>query len=112
MKFDIDKVNWSRYNEHGLADYMKQLSKLKHDALMAEGYYEIKAGDVADTVILSYRTREQTRVGIFNFASKSGYVSVNAQDGMYQDCLTKKEIVVENGKVQLDVRAIVFDIFK
>ena len=110
--FDIDKVNWSRYNEHGLADYMKQLSKLKHDAIMAEGYYEIKAGDVADTVILSYRTQEQTRVGIFNFASKSGYVSVNAQDGMYQDCLTKKEIVVENGKVQLDVRAIVFDIFK
>ena len=110
--FDIDKVNWSRYNEHGLADYMKQLSELKHDAIMAEGFYRIQTGDVADTVILSYETSYKTRVAIFNFASKSGVVSIEIADGIYKDCLTNKEVVVQDGKVQLDVRAIVFDIAK
>lgn len=110
--FDIDKVNWSHYNEHGLADYMKQLSDLKHDAIMADGYYRIKTGDVADTVILSYETSHETRVAIFNFASKSGEVSVDVADGVYMDCLTKREVRVTDGKVRLDVRAIVFDIVK
>lgn len=110
--FDIDKVNWRRYNEHGLADYMKQLSELKHDAIMAEGFYRIQTGDVADTVILSYETSYKTRVAIFNFASKSGVVSIEIADGIYKDCLTNKEVVVQDGKVQLDVRAIVFDIAK
>ena len=110
--FDIDKVNWSRYNEHGLADYMKQLSELKHDAIMAEGFYRIQTGDVADTVILSYETSYKTRVAIFNFSSKSGVVSIEIADGIYKDCLTNKEVVVQDGKVQLDVRAIVFDIAK
>lgn len=110
--FDIDKVNWSRYNEHGLAAYMKQLSELKHDSIIKDGYYQIKTGDVTDTAVLSYCTKEQIRIGIFNFGSKSGYVSVDVPDGMYQDCLTKKEIIVKDGKVKLDVRAIIFDIFK
>ncbi len=110
--FDIDKVNWSRYNEHGLAAYMKQLSELKHDSIIKDGYYQIKTGDVTDTAVLSYCTKEQIRIGIFNFGSKSGYVSVDVPDGMYQDCLTKIEIIVKDGKVKLDVRAIIFDIFK
>ncbi|RXD24728.1 alpha-amylase, partial [Acinetobacter baumannii] len=68
--------------------------------------------DVADTVILSYETSYKTRVAIFNFSSKSGVVSIEIADGIYKDCLTNKEVVVQDGKVQLDVRAIVFDIAK
>ena len=45
---------------------------------------------------------------IFNFASKSGVVSIEIADGIYKDCLTNKEVVVQDGKIQLDVRADVY----
>lgn len=110
--FDIDKVNWSRYNEYGLADYMKQLSDLKHEAIMVEGFYEIKLGDVADTVVLSYETDQLKRIAIFNFSSKSGFVSIQVEDGAYIDCLTKQKVKVEDGKLRLEVRPIIFDTVK
>lgn len=110
--FDIDKVNWSHYNGHGLADYMKQLSELKHESIMVDGFYEIKLADVADTVVLSYETERLKRIAVFNFSSKSGFVSIQVEDGIYTDCLTKQKVNVENGKVKLELHPIIFDLMK
>ena len=69
--FDVDKVDWSRYNEAGLADLMVRLSELKKDDVM-NGFYQLELGDVFDTVYLAYETHEEKRVAIFNFGLKSG----------------------------------------
>ncbi|MBQ4164593.1 MAG: alpha-amylase, partial [Turicibacter sp.] len=74
--FDVDKVDWSRYNEAGLADLMSRLAELKKDDVM-NGFYQLELGEVFDTVYLVYETREEKRVAIFNFGLKSGEISVH-----------------------------------
>ena len=109
--FDIDKVDWSRYNEAGLADLMVRLAELKKDDVM-NGFYQLELGEVFDTVCLAYETHEEKRVAIFNFGLKSGEISVNVPDGEYEDLITREMIVVYNGKVRLSAQPIIFDLKK
>ena len=62
--FDVDKVDWSQYNEARMADLMKQLAIIKKDPVMSEGYYEIELGTVSDTVYLSYESSVKQRLAI------------------------------------------------
>lgn len=109
--FDVDKVDWSRYNEAGLADLMCHLAKLKKDDVM-NGFYQLELGDVLDTVCLAYETHEEKRVAIFNFGLKSGEISVNVPDGEYKNLISDEFIVVQNGKIYLSEKPILFDLKK
>ncbi len=111
--FDVDKVNWSRYNANGLADYIKELVWLKKDAIMAHSNYRIELSkDVADVVILTHEDKHTKRVGIFNFGVRPGVVSVNALDGEYKHLIDDTLVTVKDNKVALSSRAILFDITK
>ncbi len=110
--FDIDKVDWSHYNEAGIADLMCQLARLKKDNIMRDGFYKIELGDVLDSVCLSYESEQEKRMAIFNFSLKSGEISVEAADGEYKNLLTNKVILVKDGKVRLTAEPIVFDMKK
>lgn len=110
--FDIDKVDWSRYNEAGIADLMSQLARLKKDNIMRDGFYKIELGDVLDSVCLSYESEKEKRMAIFNFSLKSGEISVEVADGEYKNLLTNKVILVKEGKVRLTAEPIVFDMNK
>lgn len=109
--FDVDKVDWSRYNEAGVADLMVRLAELKKDDVM-NGFYQLELGDVFDTVYLAYETCEEKRVAIFNFGLKSGEISVNVPDGEYEDLMTHELIAVYNGKIRLSAEPIIFDLKK
>ena len=107
--FDIDKVDWLRYNEAGMADLMCQLASLKKDDIMRDGFYTIELGEVLDTVRLMYHTKVKKRIAIFNFGLKSGEVSVDTVDGEYKNLLTNEVIRVKAGKVMLTAEPIVFE---
>ncbi|HAX72765.1 MAG TPA: alpha-amylase, partial [Firmicutes bacterium] len=108
--FDIDKVNWSRYNEHGLADFITVLAHMKKDAIMVDGYYDIKLSDVADCAIVTYQNDTLTRVGIFNFRSICGEVTVSLPDGNYTSVIDDTTVEVKEGKVKLSIRPLIFDV--
>ncbi|MBQ8993011.1 MAG: alpha-amylase [Turicibacter sp.] len=109
--FDVDKVDWSRYNEAGLADLMVRLTELKKDDVM-NGFYQLELGEVFDTDCLAYETHEEKRVAIFNFGLKSGEISVHVPDGDYENLITHELIVVQNGKIRLSAEPIIFDLKK
>lgn len=110
--FDIDKVDWSHYNEAGIADLMKQLAMIKKDDVMRDSFYEIELGDIFDTVYLTYESCVKKRVAIFNFSLKSGELFVGITDGAYKNLLTNQFVLVKDGKVALANEPIVFDINK
>ena len=110
--FDIDKVDWSHYNEAGIADLMKQLAMIKKDDVMLDSFYEIELGDIFDTVYLTYESCVKKRVAIFNFSLKSGELFVGVTDGAYKNLLTNQFVLVKDGKVALANEPIVFDINK
>ena len=111
--FDIDKVNWSRYNECGLVDYMTALIKLKKDSIMANANYSIKLSDeIKDVVILTHEDNETKRIGIFNFGLRQGEISLDVLDGTYTQLIDNTPVVVANQKVALTTRAILIDIKK
>ena len=107
--FDIDKVDWSHYNEAGMADFMSQLASLKRDEIMSDGFYTIELGNVLDSVRLVYENDVKKRVAVFNFGLKSGEVLVDVVDGEYKNLLTDEVVVVRDGKVSLTSEPIIFD---
>ena len=110
--FDVDKVDWSQYNEAGMADLMKQLAIIKKDPVMSEGYYEIELGTVSDTVYLSYESSVKQRLAIFNFSLKVGDLFIDVADGLYKNLLTQQDVIVKNKTVTLSNEPIIFDINK
>ncbi|WP_235069465.1 alpha-amylase family glycosyl hydrolase [Turicibacter sp. TJ11] len=110
--FDVDKVDWSHYNEAGMADLMKQLAIIKKDPVMSEGYYEIELGTVGDTVYLSYESSVKQRLAIFNFSLKAGDLFMDVADGTYKNLLTQQDVIVKNKTVTLSNEPIIFDINK
>ena len=110
--FDIDKVDWSHYNEAGMADFMSQLASLKRDEIMSDGFYTIELGNVLDSVRLVYENDVKKRVAVFNFGLKSGEVLVDVVDGEYKNLLTDEVVVARDGKVSLTSEPIIFDINK
>ena len=110
--FDVDKVDWSQYNEARMADLMKQLAIIKKDPVMSEGYYEIELGTVSDTVYLSYESSVKQRLAIFNFSLKAGDLFIDVADGLYKNLLTQQDVIVKNKTVTLSNEPIIFDINK
>ena len=110
--FDVDKVDWSQYNEAGMADLMKQLAIIKKDPVMSEGYYEIELGTVSDTVYLSYESSVKQRLAIFNFSLKVGDLFIDVADGLYKNLLTQQDVIVKNKTITLSNEPIIFDINK
>ena len=110
--FDVDKVDWSQYNEAGMADLMKQLAIIKKDPVMSEGYYEIELGTVSDTVYLSYESSVKQRLAIFNFSLKAGDLFIDVADGLYKNLLTQQDVIVKNKTITLSNEPIIFDINK
>lgn len=110
--FDVDKVDWSTYNENGIADLMRKLAQLKKDEIMRDGFYTIEMGDIAESVILKYESQIKKRVAIFNFGLKTGEIRVDIPDGSYVNLLTDASIVVNNGEICLGVDPILIDVDK
>lgn len=110
--FDVDKVDWSTYNENGIADLMRKLAQLKKDEIMRDGFYTIEMGDITESVILKYESQIKKRVAIFNFGLKTGEIRVDIPDGSYVNLLTDASIVVNNGEICLGVDPILIDVDK
>ncbi|ERJ12985.1 alpha-amylase family glycosyl hydrolase [Haloplasma contractile] len=110
--FDEDKVDWSRYNEDGIADLIKALAGMKKDRIMAEGNYEIHTVDYNDLIVLSYENSHMIRYGIFNVGLKTIELPVEFSDGEYKDIISDDTVYVNDGKILLGKEPLIFDVTK
>ena len=88
--FNHDLVNWNDNNSIELL--ITKLNKLKKDAIMATGNFNLVK---ADQAVFTYELDDKFRVGIFNLEDSKKLV-VNLKDGNYTNLLNNQTIVVNN----------------
>lgn len=98
--FGVDKVDWKTYNEHGLADLISQMARIKKEVVFAYGVMNIHM-QKKEAIVISHENPSVAYLGIFNVGNKTGYVTVPFEDGNYQNVLDGKTVVVENNQMRL-----------
>jgi hypothetical protein len=105
--FENDLVPWDRTNS--IESFFKRLSALKKQPIFIHGNYNLHHS--ADVAVMSYTYQNQYLVGIFNLEN-ANRVSVPLIDGNYTNFINDEDIIVENGKIELDNRPIIIDTLK
>ncbi|MCX7950987.1 MAG: alpha-amylase family glycosyl hydrolase [Clostridiales bacterium] len=103
--FDIDKVNWSGMKDD-FVENMKKLANLKKKEIMANGFYKIDCDD-NNVIVASYTMGNEKLVGIFNVELNKGFANVDLEDGVHKNKIDGEDVVVKDGKVELQNKAII-----
>lgn len=107
--FDRDKINWHEMKED-FADLLKTLGKIKKSEIMAKGFYEIHRGKDKDVILASYKLKNKKLIGIFNVGRKQGEIGVNIADGEYTNLMDGTVVIVKEGNLALENKAIIFEL--
>jgi hypothetical protein len=100
--FDIDKVEW---NDYPLQGYLTRLAMLKKDPAQVDGLFTITAAE--PVVQAAWEHPTASLYGIFDVANLKGEAPVQLADGVYEDVLNEKSVVVKNGKVTLEAPVVI-----
>jgi glycosidase len=90
-----------------LSEWIVKLKKITENKVFYEGAVKYQKDDLHDVVSISYQKGNETLLGVFNLAKSSGSMSVNIEDGTYQDQLSSNAIEVKNGKVLIPTSAFI-----
>ena len=107
--FNIDKINLHRVKEDFI-ELLKTLGEIKKKEIMARGFYKIYTAEGKDVILASYKMGNEKLIGIFNIGKQHGEVSINVADGEYTNLVDGTVILVNQGKIVLENKAIIFEI--
>lgn len=105
--FDIDKINIKNENEE-LVDLFRKLYEMKKQDIFREGNYDIKIIKDTNVVLATYENGAGKLYGIFNLGEELEIIKVDIEDGVYEDIIENKKIIIKDGKVVLDKVALIF----
>ena len=95
-------------NGHDISGYLRKLSDIKHAALDADDAFAATADDEDDIAILLRQRGPRKKVGVFSLKSRSAEVNVPVPDGLYQDLISNRSVMVRNGKFRCDGYPVIF----
>jgi glycosidase len=98
--FDKDTIDISN---PGISDLIATLASIKKDPIFAEGCYTINA--VNDCFIGKYTRGSRQIIGIFNL--KAEEVTIDLEDGTYENLIDGKTVEVKDGLIDWDVPVII-----
>jgi hypothetical protein len=98
--FDKDTIDFSN---PGISDLIATLASIKKDPIFAEGCYSIDA--VNDCFIGQYTRGSRQIIGIFNL--KGEEVTIDLQDGTYENLIDGTTVEVKDGLIDWDVPVII-----
>lgn len=107
--FDVDKVNWSGMRDDFIS-LLKTLASIKKKVIMSRGFYEIHAEEDKDVIVASYKLENEKLVGIFNVKKIQGDITLDIPDGQYINLIDETKVVINNGKIKLENKAVIFEI--
>lgn len=90
--FDIDKVNWGRYE---LQPYLTALAGLKKDPALLDGRFVLL--DDAPAIQAAWQWPGASLYGVFNTSGAEGTVAVQLPGGTYTDLLSGDAFRVRRG---------------
>ena len=102
--FDKDLVNW---NGSDISPFIKKLAEITKDKTFSYGFHDIFESD-KDVLISEYRYLGKKVIGVFNVGLEQGTIKVDTADGIYQNVLNDKNIVVKDGTIELSNDPIIF----
>ncbi len=97
----FEKDVFSRNTGKDLSSYLQKLAEVKKTRLNPEDYFFGAADDQLDIAILQRLGKKKT-VGLFSLKGKTGRVSVDLPDGVYENFIDGKAVTVENGSVLMN----------
>lgn len=98
--FEKDTVNFS--DGEDISEFIAECAHIKKTYLKADGIYKTWADDVHDIAYIWSRSGQECVMGIFSLKGYKGKVSAHIRDGVYENILMKKEVVVEGGSLTHD----------
>lgn len=107
--FDIDKINFNGIRED-FVGLLKTLGTIKKKEIMAKGFYEIHTAKDKAVILASYKLQKEKLIGIFNVGKEQGDISVNVADGEYPNITDGTLVIIKQGKLVLENKAIIFEI--
>lgn len=109
--FEIDEVNWEKYNEGKIVNIIQTLAKLKKDEIFATGLW--KASDLnEDTALLSFENKIKKIMGIFQLKENKNLVKLDLPDGKYLNLLNNQEIEIKNNLLLTNNYPVIIQITK
>lgn len=103
--FEYDKVEWNTGKD--ISSLMKKLYDIKKDEIFAVGAYNLKAYDEFDTVVGTYVNKDEKIIGVFTFEKHDGFMDTDIEDGVYTNLITGEEVMVEEGRIDLEFAPII-----
>ncbi len=103
--FEYDRVDWNTGKD--ISSLMKKLYDIKKDGIFATGAYNLKAYDEYDTVVGTYEDKESKVIGVFTFERHDGFMVTDIEDGIYTNLITGDEVMVEEGRIDLEFAPII-----
>lgn len=118
--FDVDKVNWENLSGN-YVELIQKLSIIKKDKIFAYGNYRIHKPNVNGVIYATYTYENKIMIGVFNVESKVGKLDLTAEpigklkalkikDGKYINEIDGCNIEVNNNKVKLISKPIIFSV--
>ncbi|HEY8888992.1 MAG TPA: alpha-amylase family glycosyl hydrolase [Clostridium sp.] len=108
--FDIDKINFNFIKED-FVELLKTLGQIKKKEIIAKGFYEIYTIEDKDVILASYKMKNKKLIGIFNVGKHQGEISINVTDGEYTNIVDGTVVSVNQGKLMLENKIIIFEIW-
>ncbi len=96
--FDKDAVDWKNPENVDLQDFIKKLSDIKKNKVFSEGVYRVNAVG-KDTICAEYRVSDKKTIGIFALMGDVAVVSVDIDDGIYDNQIDNRKIEVLHGMI-------------
>ncbi len=110
--FDIDKVDWSNYEEKNLNELIITLGSMKKDPIMSEGHFYVVDVDIDDLIVMKYENEMKVRYGIFNVGLNDTLLTTEIEDGEYLNYVNGNKVTVNNHKIIINENPLIFDVFK
>ncbi len=110
--FNIDEVKWS-FNDKSkdISEYISKLAAIKKHNIYSDGYFDISMQG-ENIALCSYENKECLSIGIFNFGKKELKAKINLPDGVYENLITNKQVIVKGGKISVGNEAIIIEVIK
>jgi len=108
--FDTDKINLN-FIKGDFVELLKTLGQIKKKEIIATGFYEINTAEDKEVILASYKMENKKLIGIFNVGMEQGEISINVTDGEYTNIVDGSVVRVKQGKVMLENKIIIFEIW-
>ena len=110
--FEYDEVQWSFGDEQkDLSEYIANLAAIKKHGIYSQGSFDVgMQGE--QTAVCQYKSGEAVSIGIFNFADDDTEVKLPLPDGVYENLVNHKEVVVSGGTLTVSKEAVIIELKK